>query len=198
MTQEVYSNERTLLTEIEQNSADQHDKAILQLTMAALGVSIAFVSQVAPRPLLSPEWLVISWGAFVGSIIAILASFHGSQAACRLQRELIDQEYEFQTVPADQSNKYIKRTIRLSLAAYFAFVVGVLALLVFCYPNLIHAQKNDQPPANHPATKEKADGRPSSTTTKTAASPPSNGPAGVSTAPVPSSKPTTTEEVRKN
>lgn len=136
MNDGVYYRERAHLSEIEQKSADQHDKAILTLSMAALGVSITFLDKIAATPV--PETLIIlfiAWGFLVASIVAIVASFQFSQWACRYQQALYDKERETGE-EQKQKNRYSTWTSWLNVAAYIFFVGGVCSLLLFSGLNL--------------------------------------------------------------
>jgi hypothetical protein len=90
----TYVRERTLLIEMEQKSADQHDKAILAVASGGLALSVTFLKDIAPHPL--PEtlkFLGLSWICFVIGILTILLSFQTSQSACRKQRDFLDNRY---------------------------------------------------------------------------------------------------------
>ena len=77
ISESTYLSERTLLIEIEQKSAAQHDKAILTVASGGLALSLTFLKEIAPHPL--PEtwkYIGISWACFVLSILTILLSFN--------------------------------------------------------------------------------------------------------------------------
>lgn len=136
MSEETYVRERTTLIEIEQKSADQHDKAILTLTAGALGLSITFLDKIAAKPLPDTLFLVgLSWSFFILGIVCIVASFLTSQTACRRQRELLDEEYSTGRVP-DQINRPADTTRYLNSASYLLFVAGVVCLALFSWRNL--------------------------------------------------------------
>ena len=142
MTEETYARERTCLIEIEQKSADQHDKAILTLTSGALALSITFLDKIAASPLPNTVWIIgVSWLCYVLAIAFILWSFLTSQKACRRQRELLDIEYSTATTP-DQTNRPALTTHRLNVASYWLFVAGTAFLATFSWINL--AYKGDK------------------------------------------------------
>src|SRR5262245_8526451 len=73
LKEEVYLDERKLLVDLEQKSADQHDKAILTLAAGGLALSITFLEKIAPNPRPDTLWLIaFSWGGFITSLVAIL------------------------------------------------------------------------------------------------------------------------------
>jgi hypothetical protein len=145
MSEETYVRERTTLIEIEQKSADQHDKSILTLTAGALGLSITFLDKIAAKPLPDTLFLVgISWSLFIFGIVCIVASFLTSQSACRRQRELLDEEYSTGRVP-DQINRPADMTRNLNSASYLLFVAGVVSLALFSWRNLSAERSQPQP-----------------------------------------------------
>jgi hypothetical protein len=136
MSEDTYFRERTSLVEMEQKSADQHDKAILTLTAGALGLSLTFIDRIAPNPAANTLWVVgTAWIAFILSIFAILASFLTSQSACRRQRELLDSEYSTGE-PPEETNNFADATRYLNVAAYSCFLLGVVFLASFSWVNL--------------------------------------------------------------
>jgi hypothetical protein len=138
------------LNEIEQKSADQHDKAVLQLAMAALGVSITFLDKIAPQPIRCTLILLFAgWVSLILSIVAIVGSFLMSQRACQYEREMLDKEFREQT-QLDRDKKHSKRVTRLNRLAYIGFVVGVGLILIFSGWNLWNVegkkmQENSKP-----------------------------------------------------
>lgn len=135
MSEDTYFRERTTLIEMEQKSADQHDKAILTLTAGALGLSLTFIDKIGPDPATDTLWLVgAAWLSFIVSIVVILASFLTSQSACRRQRELLDSEYS-NGHPQEEANRFADTTHYLNMAAYVCFVVGVAFLAAFSWIN---------------------------------------------------------------
>lgn len=136
MSEDTYVRERTSLVEMEQKSADQHDKAILTLTAGALGLSLTFIDKIAPNPAVNTLWIVgVAWLSFIVSIFVILASFLTSQSACRRQRELLDIEYST-SEPPEELNTFADATRYLNVAAYTCFLIGVVFLASFSWVNL--------------------------------------------------------------
>ena len=134
----TYLQERSTLIEIEQKSADQHDKAILTISMGGLALSITFIKDIAPHPLPGTLWSIgTSWSLFVASMLAILASFLTSQIACRRPRDLLDELYQYGTREAERKgNWWSSLTHWLNVVSYVLvfFAVGFLAL--FSWLNL--------------------------------------------------------------
>ena len=137
MSEDVYSRERSLLVEIEQKSASQHDRAILTLTAGALALSITFLEKIAPKPAPSALWLIAAaWLCFIVGLCVILLSFLLSQTACRRQRELLNAAYSEQAKPRDEENRAATWTSRLNWASYGLFLLGVLFLALFSWFNI--------------------------------------------------------------
>src|SRR4051794_31182684 len=70
------------LIESGHTASQDFDKAIMTLAAGALGISIAFINQVAPHPQ-HKEWVGAAWFLFAASLVAILMSFITSQSAIR-------------------------------------------------------------------------------------------------------------------
>jgi hypothetical protein len=151
MSEETYFRERTTLIDMEQKSADQHDKAILTLTAGALGLSITFLDKIAANPLPETLFLVgLSWSLFILAIMCIVLSFLTSQSACRHQRELIDVEYSTGNIP-DDNNLPANLTWYLNLGSYVLFVAGVIFLALFSWLNLPTGDKAEMTRSNETA-----------------------------------------------
>jgi hypothetical protein len=103
------------------------DKAIMTLSGGALGVSIAFIHDVAPKP--EHKWLLgVAWILFALSLLLILISFLTSQRAILDMIRQIDEDVE----------KVVrgKATDRLNRAAAGSFVLGAIFLVIFALYNL--------------------------------------------------------------
>jgi hypothetical protein len=136
LSYEVYLSEREKLIDIESKSSDLHDKSVLQLTAAALGLSVTFMEKIAPHPApYTLKYLFVAWTLLGLSIVFIVSSFLLSQMSCRRQRQLLDEEYTKQKIPK-QINRASEWTIRTSFAGYVTFVSGIGLLLVFSAWNM--------------------------------------------------------------
>ena len=77
------------------SAAEQYDKAILALSGGALGVSIAFLKDIAPSYKEDTQyWLFVAWIAFVLSICPSLTSFLFSMYAIRHFEKYIDSQQQ--------------------------------------------------------------------------------------------------------
>jgi hypothetical protein len=80
MVDEGWAKHREWLVSAYENATQSFDKAIMTLAGGALGVSIAFIHDVAPKP--EHKWLLgVAWSLFALSLLLILASFLTSQRA---------------------------------------------------------------------------------------------------------------------
>jgi hypothetical protein len=134
----TYLRERTLLVEMEQKSADQHDKAILAIASGGLALSVTFLKDIAPHPL--PEtwkYLGISWVCFVFGILAILLSFLTSQSACRKQRDFLDDIYQKGSdSETDKKNRWSLWTNCLNWGSYALVFFAIVFFTLFSWLNL--------------------------------------------------------------
>jgi uncharacterized membrane protein len=91
---ELFAEARKDLLARELSNAERFDSAILTLSTAALGVSLAFIKDVVA--LQSAErvaWLIGSWWLFGCAIVTTLLSFVASQLGLRRQLRLAEEYY---------------------------------------------------------------------------------------------------------
>ncbi len=133
---ERYLEERRLLVSAEKETAQQFDKSILTLAGGALALSITFIDKIAPHPKESSIFfLVAAWGLFCLSLLITLISFLTSQAACRSQRNILDNEMLGKET--GRINKLALLTNTLNYVSISAFIFGIIAVVVFCSFNLL-------------------------------------------------------------
>lgn len=137
------------------------DKAILSLSSAGLGVSLAFIKNVVPLDKATNLYLLyLSWGTFVGAIAGTLVSFLASQCGLEKQANQVnneledmddeqviilsegvdDNEYE-ETDPSDRPFQVSKWLTRFSLGCYIAAIILTI-LFVACNREVIRTQPN--------------------------------------------------------
>jgi hypothetical protein len=135
----VYLEERKQLITAERDTAQQFDKAILTLAAGALALSITFINQIAPQPKpYSIYCLIIAWSFFCLSLLSTLISFLTSQAACRKQRDLLDEEISKNSKKSTntEENNAALWTDKLNKLSIAFFILGVMFLIVFSAINL--------------------------------------------------------------
>ena len=127
---ELYSREMS-------NSKD-YDKAILTLSTAVLGISLAFIKDVVPLATASKElWLYASWGLFALSIVIVIVSYLVSQIAIYKQvgvvnKYISDEDEEIYTY----NNKWGKVTTGLNFSSGIIFVVAIGLTVAFVIMNM--------------------------------------------------------------
>lgn len=133
LEREAYLEERKSLVEAEGEASQSLDKALITLSAGAFGLSLLFISRIAPNPE-ALRWLYLAWGGFVASLVTILTSFLASQKAFRRARELLDEDFKHGDVR--EGSIWDKVTAGLTIVSIAAFIIGVVALAVFATRNL--------------------------------------------------------------
>jgi hypothetical protein len=134
---QIYIDERKSLVETEQTIAHNFDKNIFALAAGALGLSLAFLEKIIPKP--NPETLVflyISWFSLVLSLLATLSSLLIGQYAFRRARDIL--ESEFFPSKETPSNRNICGIIAqiLNWSSIAFFIIGVSTLVLFSVQNM--------------------------------------------------------------
>lgn len=119
-------------------SAESFDKAVLTLSTAGLGLSIAFVKDFVPlSAMVLPYVLYIAWGLFLTAAVGTILSFLTSQKAQQRQKELARLAYlESDAAAFDAPNVWAQRTDRLGLICGGAFILALLLTTVFAIANI--------------------------------------------------------------
>jgi hypothetical protein len=119
--------ERKRLTDLHEKATDSFDRAVMTLSGGALGVSIAFIHNVAPHP--KDKWAIgTSWALFAASLLLILLSFLTSERA--IIRMVAQHDGGTEEIPRGQLTDY------LNWASASAFVIGVIFLVSFALVNV--------------------------------------------------------------
>lgn len=117
------------------NSQNQFDKTILTISTVALGFSLTFIKNGNINDYGYIWLLIITWFLFLLSCSLILYSFWTSSKAFDIQIQLLDNLYEGK-IP-NNNNKYIIKTIRLSMYSGISLIIGILFLIIFLILNLL-------------------------------------------------------------
>jgi hypothetical protein len=125
------TDERLWLRQADHTASRDFDKAIMTLAAGGLGVSIAFVHQVAPHPL-HVAWLGWAWVLFALSLMLILISFLTSQHALRREMKVVSGE----RADSHPGGWLGPTTMGLNWLSALALVTGVVSLVVFAQYNL--------------------------------------------------------------
>jgi hypothetical protein len=129
---ESAGDERTWLKRADHTASRDFDRAVMTLAAGALGLSIAFIQNIAPHPV-HKVWLALSWSLFASSLVLILSSLLTSQHALRCEMRYLDSSEEDAGMPGGWLGHL---TTQLNWFAAGAFVLGVGALVVFAFLNL--------------------------------------------------------------
>lgn len=125
---------RKWLVETEHQASRDFDKAITTLSAGALGISIAFVRDLVPEPVLhSVKWLGSSWVLLSLSLLAILISLLISQFALRRAIGQVDKGTIRTELPG---GLLATLTVILNILAALALIAGVGSLAFFALANV--------------------------------------------------------------
>ena len=142
-----FSSERGARDLAEQESAKSYDQAMLTLAAGALGLSVAFVKDIAPEPV---SWslpaLFAGWGCLAYSVLSVVRSFEVAQKHIRWLTRWADIKYnpgypkpppeipDAKTAtglglnPDQPWGDYVDT---LNRRAFWYFRAGVVAILIF-------------------------------------------------------------------
>ena len=124
------------------------DKAILTFGSAVFGASIAFLKDVAPKPLHSLTWLCVSWGSFAVGLLLVVLSFLFSSRTSISRINDLDEQYRNSVAKEskDEQDKNPQAKVSKDLwgdlttfcnYACVAFLFfGIAAWIVFAIQNL--------------------------------------------------------------
>ena len=86
MRERLYKDHYDELVKKQISNSENFDRSVLTLSASGLGLSLAFIKDVAPIAQAHARGLLIgSWGLFGTAIVATIASFMSSQQAIRFQ-----------------------------------------------------------------------------------------------------------------
>ena len=136
--QRLHDRTRDDLLKRQLSNGENADRAILTVSAAALGFSLAFIKDIVP--LTEAEclfFLYSSWVCFVLATICTLVSFFTSQHAIEVQLERAHRYYLMREDAAfDGQSRSAALTNWLNKAGAVFFVAGMLAACVFVAINL--------------------------------------------------------------
>jgi hypothetical protein len=123
---------RNLLNECETQAASDFDKTTVSLAGGALGVSFAFLKDIAPNP---PQWalnfiLAPAWFALTVSLLAVLLSLIFSMKSMRYQIECLDGR-RTPKLEEQAGGWWREWTDELNWAALIGCIAGIVLLLLF-------------------------------------------------------------------
>ncbi|MDH2918851.1 MAG: hypothetical protein PXX73_06635 [Sideroxydans sp.] len=133
-----YGETRADLLKRQLSNSENADRAILTVSTAALGFSLAFLKDVVPIQTADYSWLLyLSWVFFPAAIVATLLSFFTSQKAIAEQLDLAHKYYiEHDEGAANLQPEYASITELLNRAGAVLLVVGLLVTCIYVFINL--------------------------------------------------------------
>ena len=146
---EQYLKERDELLKRQLSDSQLFDKAILTLSSAGLGFSLAFIRKgVSPEAATQVCLLYVSWGLFVLAIAFTLISFFTSQCAINKQLESNEDYYlgdegkpsNSENKPDNSRNRWNRISKGLSCFSLIFYLLAVVLTVLFAIlnPNINH------------------------------------------------------------
>lgn len=134
----LYGETRADLLKRQLSNSENADRAILTVSTAALGFSLAFLKDVVPIQAADYSWLLyLSWLFFPAAIIATLLSLFTSQKAIAEQMDLAHRYYiEHEEGAANLQPEYASITEMLNRAGAVLLVTGLLVTCIYVFINL--------------------------------------------------------------
>jgi hypothetical protein len=143
----LYLEHRKILLDLVKENTTQHDKAILQLTAGALGLTVTFISNIVAHPLADTLiWLAVGWGCLIGSMASTVSSFLTGQWACRRAVAFWDRCAR-EGMREERTSFFSILTTILNHLACVLFLVGVGFVTYFSWLN-VSASSIPQAPSN--------------------------------------------------
>ena len=146
---EQYLKERDELLKRQLSDAQLFDKAILTLSSAGLGFSLAFIRKgVSLDAATQMSLLYVSWGLFVFAIASTLISFFTSQRAINKQLESNEDYYlgdegkpsNSENKPDNSKNRWNQISKALSCFSLVSYLLAIVLTVLFAIlnPNINH------------------------------------------------------------
>lgn len=136
--EELYAETRKDLLTRQLSNSEKFDGAILTLSTAAIGVSLAFVRDIVPlQDAECMAWLMASWWLFCCAIVSTLFSFVASQLGIRKQLAHAEKYYlEEQDEYLNKRNLPARATEWLNYLSGLLFVAALASTIMFVTANL--------------------------------------------------------------
>lgn len=134
----LYADARSDLLKRQLSNSENADRAILSVSTAALGFSLAFLNDIVSLQGAMLFYLpYVSWALFVLAIVVTLSSFFTSQKAIDAQLDIAHKYYiDRDDTAAKQRSKYAKATDILNKFGAVLLVAGLVVTCMFVGINL--------------------------------------------------------------
>lgn len=125
------ASERDRLIGSHKDASDAFDRALMTLSAGALGLSIAFVKDIAPHP--HSIWAIkTSWVAMALALVLVMLSFAASVQVHRRLIDCLDGSRQLEGEP-----RWVRAGVTwLNWSASVAFLVGAGFLVYFAFINV--------------------------------------------------------------
>lgn len=126
------------------SNIENHDKAILSLSTATLGVSLAFMKDVIPiDKAVNIFILEISWSILILAIISVIFSFFtGNKASLKHLKFAEDYYINGDDKAIDKVSKWFVITEWLNYASGAFFILGIIFTAIFVNTNITNKGNN--------------------------------------------------------
>jgi hypothetical protein len=135
---QVYDSERSHLLKALQSSYEHFDKAILTLSVAALGFSMSFIKDIVPiEHLVGLSLLIVSWCAFASAILITVVSFILSSHAINTQLDYAEKYYiQGENRYGEKKNPFSRLTAICNYLSGTSFLLGLILTIIFASANI--------------------------------------------------------------
>lgn len=136
--QRLYERTRDELAATARSISELYDRALLTLSSAFLGGSLAFIGQVVDLPTANAKWLLyLAWLLFAVTIVSTLVSFIYGLHTLQPLRDAAERYYIKQDQEAWKVSEQVQRVIlRYVVACGISFFLGIIFLSAFVVTNL--------------------------------------------------------------
>lgn len=138
-TSREYRKERSEFSLVLKDECSAYDKSVLQLSAAAIGVSVAFLDKIATPPFKWCILLAAAWIVLVFSMLSMVLSYFCSRRT--LERHIINLDREQRGESKEPDFKL--KTEYFNHAGGIFLTVGFLLLVAFTLANLTPNQKGE-------------------------------------------------------
>jgi hypothetical protein len=135
--EELYQKTRAELLGQQSSNTEAYDKAVITISAAFLGVSLAFMKDYKISEIYHPVVLVSSWVAFALAIVACVASFLFGNSAIEKQLALAYCYYKEKNESALSIPRIVKINDYVNRVSGSFLILGVILTITFVSTNLM-------------------------------------------------------------
>lgn len=142
LRQQLYSQHRTELLDRHSANSQAYDSALLTMSSALLGVSIAFITDIAPKgAVLWPTVICASWVALALCVLVTIINFLVANRQIDKQLTLAHKYYLQKDDSAFRGSGEPGWVDHLNELAGVLFVLGLILTVAFASVNFVEGQK---------------------------------------------------------